>query len=140
MTKVLIWIMRFVLLGIIYVFLYKVVKVMYNDLKGGRQRKGFSAGIEVVEVGTRCSVPVGSVYPLHPMTSIGRAADNTIVLDSEYVSGYHARIFLKNNSYVLKDMGSTNGTYLNGNRLDRPAVIRNDDHINIGGVVFKVIG
>lgn len=138
--NILIWIMRFVLLGAIYFFLYKVIRVMYNDLKGGRQRKGFTAGIEVVETISGCSVPVGAVFPLHPMTSMGRSTDNTVIIDSEYVSNSHARIYLKNNMYILKDLGSTNGTYLNGGRVERPIAIRNNDLIKIGGVVFKVIG
>lgn len=138
--NIIIWIMRFVLLGAIYFFLYKVIRVMYNDLKGGRQKKGFNAGIEVVETANGCSIPVGAVYPLHPMTSMGRSQDSTIIIDCEYVSYSHARIYLKNNLYMLKDLGSTNGTYLNGNKVERPIVIRNDDLISIGGVVFKVIG
>lgn len=140
LSKILIWIMRFVLLGLIYVFLYKVIKVMYNDIRGGRVRKGATAGIEVVEVKDNSIIPVGSVYLLHPITSIGRGPDNSIVLDSQYVSGSHAKIYLKNNAYLLKDTGSTNGTYLNGVKIDKPVAIKNEDRIDIGGIVFKVIG
>lgn len=139
LIKVLIWIMRFVLLGLIYVFLYKVIKVMYNDIKGGRSKEKLSAGIEVVETDKQCSVPIGAVYPLRTVTSFGRASDNDVVLDSEYISNRHARIYLKNNVYVLKDTGSTNGTFLNGTRIDKPEVIKNGDTIRIGGVVFKVM-
>lgn len=138
--NLLIWIMRFVLLGLIYIFLYKVVKVMYSDLKNGKAKRSLSAGIEVMEVNNGCLVPIGAVYPLHPITNIGRTADNNIVLDSEYVSGYHARIYQKNNDYILKDMGSTNGTLLNGIKVERPIVIKNNDLVGIGGIVFKVIG
>jgi hypothetical protein len=140
LQRIIIWVMRFIFLGMIYVFLYKVIKVMYSDLKGGRKRKGLSAGIEVVEVKCDCQVPVGAIYPIRPVTSIGRMGDNNVVLESGYVSNHHARIYLKNNSFVLKDLGSTNGTYLNGNRIERPAVIKDDDLVGIGGIVFKVIG
>jgi len=138
--KILIWIMRFVLLGMIYVFLYKVIKIMYNDLKGSKEKTGLSAGIEVVEISDDCSIPIGAVYPLHSLTNIGRTPDNNIVLECKYVSNSHARIYLKNNSYVVRDMNSTNGTFLNDVKVERPTVIKNDDLINVGGVVFKVIG
>ena len=138
--NLLIWIMRFVLLGMIYFFLYKVIKVMYSDLKTDKTEEGFSAGIEVVKVSEGCTIPVGTVYPLHPVTSIGRKNDNTIILDSQYVSNYHAKIYKKNNEYVLKDMNSTNGTFLNGNKIDKSIVIKNDYTIDIGGILFKVIG
>jgi len=139
-TRVLTWIMRFILLGMIYLFLYKVIKVMYSDLKGGGRRKeSILTGIEVIEVRDSNSVAVGTVYPLHRLTGIGRMDDNNIVLDSKYVSNYHARIYLKNNDYIIKDMDSTNGTFLNGRRLEAPAVIKAGDTIDIGGIVFKVI-
>lgn len=139
LIRLIIWIMRFVLLGMIYVFLYKVIKVMYSDLKGGRKKNELSAGIEVVRVDAISSIAVGAVYPLRPVTTIGRLPDNNVVLDSEYVSGNHARIYLKNNAYVLKDAGSTNGTFLNGVKIDKPVVIKNGDIIGIGGITFKVI-
>jgi hypothetical protein len=132
--------MRFVLLGMIFVFLYKIIKVMYADLKNSSGSTDLSAGIEVVEVDDECSIPLGSVYPLHPVTNIGRMPGNNIVLDSQYVSNYHAKVYIKNNSYIMKDMGSTNGTYLNGSLIDKPVIIKNDDLIGIGGVTFKVIG
>lgn len=137
--RLLIWIMRFVFLGMIYVFLYKVIKVMYSDIKGSKEKVGLSAGIEVVQVNDECSVPLGAVYPLHNVTNIGRTTDNSIVLDCRYVSNHHARIYLKNNSYVIKDINSTNGTFLNNTRVDKPIVVKRDDIINIGGIVFKVI-
>lgn len=140
LSNLLIWIMRFVLLGMIYFLLYKVIKVMYSDLKTDKAKKGFSAGIEVVEVNGECSIPIGTVYPLHPVTNIGRKDDNTIILDCQYVSNYHAKIYMKNNEYVLKDMRSTNGTFLNGNKIDKPIVIKNNYIIDIGGILFKVIG
>ncbi|KPU43430.1 FHA domain-containing protein FhaB [Oxobacter pfennigii] len=140
LNKLIIWIMRFVLLGMIYIFLYKVIKVMYSDLKGNKIKASVSAGIEVIDIGDDCPIPIGAVYPLHSVTNIGRTPDNNIVLDCKYVSNYHARIFLKNNYYILKDMNSTNGTFLNSIKVEKPTVVKNDDLINIGGVIFKVIG
>lgn len=133
------WFVRFVLLFMIFFFLYKIIKVMYNDLKGGSENR-LSAGIEVINVQGESSIPIGAVFPLHPVTNIGRMSDNDIILDSRYVSSYHARVYLKNNTFIIKDMKSTNGTYLNGNRIDKPATIKADDTIGIGGIIFKVIG
>lgn len=133
------WGIRFVLLFMIFLFLYKIIKVMYSDLKGNAENR-LSAGIEVINVEGESSIPIGAVYPLHPVTNIGRMSDNDIILDSKYVSSYHARVYLKNNSFVVKDMGSTNGTYLNGSRIDRPAAIKANDTLDIGGITFRVIG
>ena len=139
--KLLIWIMRFILIGLIYVFLYRIIKVMYKDLKEDKKGTEASAGVEVVSAGTNGGndITIGTVYPLHGSTTIGRMPDNNITIDSQYVSGHHAKIYIKNNTYVVKDMGSTNGTFLNGDKIERPMAIDFGDLIDIGGVVFKVI-
>lgn len=137
--EVVIWIMRFVLLGMIYIFLYNVIKIMYSDLKINKNKEKVFAGVEVIQIGEECEVPLGAVYPLRPITNIGRGEDNSIMLTSEYVSNNHAKIFFKNDYYFIKDMGSTNGTYLNGNKIDKVSVIKNGDIINIGGIILKVI-
>lgn len=140
LLKYFLWIVRFVFLGMIFIFLYKIIRVMYSDIKGGgRSESRLSAGIEVVKSEGENQIPLGSVYPLHPITNIGRMSDNNIVLESSYVSSHHARIYQRNNSYVIKDMGSTNGTFLNGARINGPTVINRDDLIGIGDVVFKFI-
>lgn len=138
--RLFIWIMRFVLLGMIFAFLYKIIKVMYSDIKGGGKTEGLSGGIEVVKTGDNYLLPVGTVYPLHPITNIGRLEDNSIPINSQFISGHHSRIYLKNNAYMLKDVGSTNGTYLNGTKINRPEIIKTNDLIGIGDIVFKVIG
>ena len=65
-----------------------------------------------------------------PVT-IGRLADNTIPLDNLAVSGRHARIVQERGQFVLYDEGSTNGTYVNGQKVSRSA-LANGDSIHVG--------
>jgi pSer/pThr/pTyr-binding forkhead associated (FHA) protein len=65
-----------------------------------------------------------------PVT-IGRLPDNTIQVDTLSVSGHHARIVAEGNRFVLYDEDSTNGTYVNGQRVSR-AVLVNGDTIHVG--------
>ena len=51
----------------------------------------------------------------HPV-SIGRLPDNNVVIDNPAVSGRHARVYREGNHYVLEDLKSTNGTFVNGQR------------------------
>jgi len=76
-------------------------------------------------------------YPLEkPDTSIGRAPENDIVLPDEekVISRYHATIRYENGSYSLRDEGSSNGTYVNGQGLEKnfPRMLQDGDHVSIG--------
>jgi pSer/pThr/pTyr-binding forkhead associated (FHA) protein len=70
--------------------------------------------------------------------SIGRMPDNALHIEDPAVSGYHARVRSHNGQYVLEDKNSTNGTWINGERVTR-AVLRDGDRIRIGQqtVVFE---
>lgn len=67
---------------------------------------------------------------------IGRAADATIQIDSPGVSRYHARIVVSNGEAILEDLGSKNGTHLNGARITQPATLSDANEIRIGAVVL----
>lgn len=65
------------------------------------------------------------------VVTIGRQPDNLLRIDNPIVSGHHARIFWENNDYVLEDIESFNGTYLNNRTVSR-AVLSDGDVIVIG--------
>jgi DNA-binding winged helix-turn-helix (wHTH) protein len=67
---------------------------------------------------------------------IGRAEDATIQIDSPGISRYHARILVANGEAVLEDLGSKNGTQLNGTRITQPAPLTDPSEIRIGAVVL----
>jgi len=78
------------------------------------------------------SKPQPDVYLLDsPEIAIGRHMENDIVLTEKEASRYHVRLELRGDVYIVKDMGTSNGTYLNGNRVDR-AYLRFGDYISIG--------
>src|SRR5262245_48782533 len=64
--------------------------------------------------------------------SIGRADGNDIVLRDRNVSRRHARLVVRDNKYLLVDIVSTNGTFLNGRRLSSPVVVGSSDRVDIG--------
>ena len=66
-------------------------------------------------------------------TIIGRNSECDIPLSSENVSRKHACIGLSNDEYLIKDLKSTNGVYVNGVRIEK-CVLRNQDQIEIGGI------
>ena len=62
------------------------------------------------------------------------------MLDDHYVSGHHAKIYTKNNQYILEDLNSTNGTVVNGESIKGRLYVQLGDEIKIGSLIFRVIG
>ena len=84
---------------------------------------------------------LGRRYPLDGNESvIGRSPDCAIALDAESVSRRHARVVAApSGGYLVEDMGSTNGTFINDEELSSRRKLKNGDFIKVGGVIFKYI-
>lgn len=136
-------VLKVLIIVVIYIIILWALRIMYKDIKGGNRRKKVTKklGLEVIHIGdNRSNLKIGSVIPIHAKLTIGRKEDNLLILHDQYVSGHHAVIFVKNNEYFIKDLNSTNGTELNGERIDKILSLKLDDEISIGEYVFKVIG
>ncbi len=71
-------------------------------------------------------------WPLEaPETTIGRWPDNTVVIADRWVSRYHARIVRQDRRYVLEDLDSKNGTFVNGQQLTAPCELEDGDVIQV---------
>jgi predicted component of type VI protein secretion system len=86
----------------------------------------------------RAGPTIGKVYPLEsPEISIGRETTNTIPINDVEVSRKHARMELRGPSYVIQDLGSTNGTFVNGQRITGVQVLNPGDSISFGeGIIL----
>ena len=138
---VLLLILRLVSALILLSFLGLIAWLMYQDLKatsallseGQRVR-----GTLTVTHGDADSEPVTTQHPLMPITSIGRANSNTLVINDEYASSRHALLSLRGQQWWLEDLESRNGTLLNDNPLVAPAVISAGDVITIGSTHVRI--
>jgi pSer/pThr/pTyr-binding forkhead associated (FHA) protein len=72
-----------------------------------------------------------------PVT-LGRSQDSTIVLDDDYVSSRHARFFPRDGQWLVEDMGSTNGTYLDRTKVTQPTAVKIGMPIRIGKTVVEL--
>ena len=136
-------IMNYAIIAIIYLIIIFALRIMYKDIKGGGKKRVVvkkTMGLEVIERGENFNLRVGAVIPLNNELSVGRKADNLLILGDKYVSSEHARIYRKNTDYILQDLGSTNGTLMNKKRVKDRVVIKKGDEIKIGTSIFKVIG
>lgn len=144
----------------LYTFLFVVVLAVWRDLNPVSRRRasrlagvspstqrrrslrGASQGrpnIEVVQAADARLIP-GEVIALHEVTTIGREADNDLVVNEDTVSSYHARLTVRDGACWIEDLKSTNGTMVNDARLSRPQALQAGDVIQMGRVQLRFSG
>jgi pSer/pThr/pTyr-binding forkhead associated (FHA) protein len=74
-----------------------------------------------------------------PQCIVGKAADSQIVLNGETVSDHHARISFAGGEYSIEDLGSSAGTFLNGQKIADVQVLFDGDHVRIGDFRFYFV-
>jgi pSer/pThr/pTyr-binding forkhead associated (FHA) protein len=148
MSELLVSIVRIGFLIALWWFVISVVGVLRRDLQAPRDAKPLTPARTVNRPSPRPSLRTrktannivitegaleGTVIPLGttPIT-IGRAADSTIVLDDDFVSTNHARLTPNGKQWVIEDLGSTNGTWIDRDRVNAPTVLRPRVTIRIG--------
>ena len=135
-------VLRLAFIFLLYFFLYQIVRVTSRELVELARRAGSGAGgsspprlIVVDSAGS--SLAAGTTFVVRPLTTIGRNPDNDITLDEPFVSGVHAELRLDRDRWWLHDRGSTNGTFVNGNRVETATGIRTGDIVQFGRVRLR---
>lgn len=125
---------RLVLVALLYVFLFAVMRTGVGLVKG--QHKKSEAWTVAVEHGPRTlqGVKLTVAGPL----IVGRAPGADILIPTDYVSGRHARFSLLGTSLMIEDLGSTNGTSLNGRPVGEMTACTVGDVVTVGDVDIRV--
>lgn len=126
---------RLLLLALLYLFLFAAVKTGIGLVAGQRKKAAGAFTLTVVDGPPEVR---GVALPLTAPVVIGRSPGADIVIGDSFVSGRHARVAPYGADVVLEDLGSTNGTLLNGERVSRPNTLRPGDVIAIGDVRMTV--
>ncbi|MCU1392858.1 MAG: hypothetical protein JWM34_1286 [Ilumatobacteraceae bacterium] len=165
MTDSLLNILKFALLALLYLFFARVLWAVWSEVRGPRAataRQGSEPGSAAPAVNAPIiNAPAGQqvrakrggiarLIVLEPKASkgtaisvaneitFGRASGCTVsVPDDTFVSQIHARVFNDNGNIIIEDIGSTNGTYVNGTRLTVPTALHKGDRIQIGSTVLE---
>jgi hypothetical protein len=109
-----------------------------DQAEWSRTIAGRSLGQLVVVEAGKTDLPPGHAFPLSVVTGLGRALSNTIVIEDAFASSEHALLSLRDGRWWLEDLGSRNGTQLNGEPLSAPAIVATGDEVGIGGVRLRI--
>ena len=133
-----IWVLRLLFLALLYAFLWMVVRTLLRDLRSAAREPTRELGRLVVVASPGGEPAQGSVFALDAITSLGRDVNNSIVLDDEFVSAEHAALTYRGRAWYVEDLGSTNGTYVNGSQVDGLSPIAFGDEVQIGQVRVRL--
>jgi pSer/pThr/pTyr-binding forkhead associated (FHA) protein len=128
-------------LALLYLILFSFARSLMRDLRSAeRAQLASRSGIGRLAVleSPEDEPQAGRTIALGPINSLGRNVNNTIYVDDEFASANHAMLTFRGRSWFIEDQGSTNGTYVNGHRIDRPVALSYGDEIMIGRVRMRL--
>ena len=162
MSELTLTIIRLGFLAVLWLFVLTAVSVMRSDLFGRRTatrstrrrpaapapradrapkpakppkgRRGVPSSLVV----TQGALSGTTVRLADQPVTLGRSQDSTIVLDDDYVSSRHARFFPREGQWLVEDMGSTNGTYLDRAKVTEPTPVKIGMPVRIGKTVVEL--
>jgi len=159
MNELSLTIIRVAFLAVLWLFVIAAIGVVRTDLLGGpsattRRGKARQAqaprpgrppraprpgrGSPRILVVTAGALKGTSIDLAQQQITLGRANDATLVLNDDYASSRHARIFPQDGQWIVEDLGSTNGTYLDRQKVTRPMPVPLGVPIRIGKTVLEL--
>jgi Inner membrane component of T3SS, cytoplasmic domain len=156
MSELSLTIIRVAFLAVLWLFVIAAIGVVRTDLLGGpsaASRRGRQAPVRQSRpvkpqrpgrgsprflVVTAGALKGTSLDLVQQQITLGRANDATLVLNDDYASSRHARIFPQDGQWIVEDLGSTNGTYLDRQKVTRPTPVPLGVPIRIGKTVLEL--
>ena len=137
---------KWALIGLVYLILIIIAitvrREMIHRTVGQARPTPMAAGrLKVIDSGSDRRILPGKILMLKPETRLGAEIDNDYVLDDQYVSKYHARLRWDGAIWWIEDLGSSNGTTVDGQicppRDPRP--LRNGANLKLGDMIFELM-
>src|SRR5215472_3299925 len=150
MNELSLTIIRVACLAVLWLFVIAAIGVVRTDLLGGPSttaRRGRARPAQAPRAGrgsprilvvTAGALKGTSLDLSQQQITLGRANDATLVLNDDYASSRHARIFPQDGQWIVEDLGSTNGTYLDRQKVTRPTPVPLGVPIRIGKTVLEL--
>ena len=156
MPAIVLVILKYVFLVILYIFVARAVRAVYQELRPAprgaparrapapapqrpapQRRKTARRAPRKLSVVEGDSLK-GQSFELSDELILGRADKCHIKIEDPYASQVHARVYAKGDGFVVEDLGSTNGTYVNRRRIASATELQRGDQIKIGKTVLEL--
>ena len=127
---------RALLIVLIYAFLAVALYIIWREFSHNAKKTDDSPETAVILL-TKDETSGVSTHQLRPVTAIGRASDNHIIIEDPFASTHHAVIVWRDRQWWLEDLESHNGTRLNDDVMTEPTILASGDVIHIGETELK---
>lgn len=141
-------VLKLCLLALLYLFFLRVLRAVWVEVKGpalaipvAKATKEHRHGRRHTPLQLTIIEPTdvaGQSFPLGDELTVGRAAGCQVTIDDTFASQIHARVFQRDGQLFVEDLGSTNGTWLNREKVTGPLVMRRGDHLQVGNTVLEL--
>ena len=153
MSEQLVRMLALCVLVLLYLFFFRVMRAVWagvatprnhlgwrslRTLRGNGPANGMTAPQPAALVVRSPLSAQGERHPLADALTIGRGPECDVIIDDSYSSQAHARLYRDGSQHLLEDLGSTNGTYLNRQKVANASVVRIGDFVQVGSTVFEV--
>lgn len=135
MPDIILAVLRIIFLGLVYLFVWQVAQAIGSHL-GISVRRRRREGSKILFV--KSETQQGLEAEITDVTVLGRSDESDLILEDPYASDFHVRLVSQDSGLMLHDLGSTNGTYVNGRRASAPTELRRGDTIQVGKTVMEV--
>ena len=135
-------ILSYVFTVIIYLFIFSVIRLIYLDVRKMSRFESNSADDEAcaslkpIKSKVPVTSPIKNRYTIYEAAVIGRSNKCDIVIKEDYISARHVQIWFEDGEWYLEDLGSRNGTAVNGQRIRETVILDPEDEISLGGLNF----
>jgi pSer/pThr/pTyr-binding forkhead associated (FHA) protein len=137
MLVILVLILRILMLAALLTFLGWIVYVLWRDLKF--QSQGLVAPkIPHISIYRENDPTDAKLIHTQSELQIGRDLSCEVQINDDTVSNHHARLVYKNKQWWVEDLTSTNGTFLNDERIETPTILISGDELRVGKVVLII--
>lgn len=134
MIDVVLLIGRLLFVALLYLFLFAIMRTGIGLVRGQRKKeRTWNLSVEKGPKELR-----GVSIAVNGPVVVGRSPNADIVIGAGYVSARHARFTLMGQNLFVEDLGSTNGTAVDGQLIDQPTALNNNDVVNVGDVSIRV--
>jgi pSer/pThr/pTyr-binding forkhead associated (FHA) protein len=133
-----VWIVRLLFLGLLYLFLFRIARALIGDLRAAAREPGAELGRLVVVTSPGGEPEEGTSLALDAIATIGRDVNNAVVVEDQFVSAEHAILTFRGRAWYVEDLASTNGTFVNGSPVDGVAPIGFGDVVQVGQVRLRL--
>ena len=129
-------IIKLLFLALLFLFLWQVARAVRSHIGTNPGARSEGGGAELVVL--TGSSEARRIRLRGSGQVIGRSPEADLAIDDPYASEFHARVGLQDDRVVVHDLGSTNGTYVNGRRVTNPTTVSRGDTVQIGKTTLEV--